>query len=158
MIKFDAEKYEDLKPWMKKAFDLLFNKKLTGHSVSSVAKEIGKSRQAVSAFYNSECYKNIAVKWTQMKFRDLNALALDAAGDILTDNRVNVQGARGRMAMHILDETNKPDPNERPAGIGNLNIIFGDLKDLNLDKVRDMKQKLLKRIEGEFERTAEAGS
>jgi len=164
LLKFDAQKYEELKGWEKRAFDLLYKKGLTGDTVKGIAEQVGKSRVAVSQFYNSKCYADLAVAWTKKQYRDREAVALNAVDDILTDTRVNVQSARARTALKVLDDVIKPDPANAPAaGDTNnfLSFFFGDVKDLqdlNLDMVQKAKAGLLKRIGGEVGRTAEAGS
>jgi len=156
LLKFDQEAFNELKPWQQKAFVELFNMETNFKTITDIAKELGKSRTSMSQFYNSAAYRKIAQQFVDQKILSLGSLAFDAAKDILTDSRVNVQGARARVAIKIFEEAKSKEPAALPAAGGNILNYFDFSKpdSITLEGVRDVKAQILKKIQGSLGKQA----
>jgi hypothetical protein len=148
LLKFDQELFDELKPWQKTAFFELFNMEVNLTTITEIAEKINKSRTSLSQFYNSAAYRKIAVQYIDQKILGLGSLAHDAAKDILTDTRVNVQGARARVAIKVLEEAGSKEPPALPAGGNNVLNYFDFSKpdSITLKGVQDVKAKILKKL------------
>lgn len=134
-----------LKEWEVDAFYLLYDKPRTQISIRQVAEKVGKTREWVSKFYNSEVYKTLAKELNEKRHEALESVAYDVLEEVLKDRRAPAP-VRTHIAFRILSAPIDP---RKQAGTGAVFNMFNidKLMGMDLSDISGMKANLIKEIQ-----------
>ena len=138
----------ELKDWEREAFYFLYDKPRTDMSIRDIADKVGKSREWVSKFYNSDSYKTLCRQFNERRQESLTGIAIDVVQEVLLDKRAPA-AVRANIAFKIKDAP--VDPRKSPGLNPILNIFnIERMMGMDLNDISGMKEKLIKDIKAEL--------